>query len=263
MTKNRMHLITLAVVAAVGLTASAALAEGEKVRVATEASFPPFSKTEADGSFTGFELDLGDAVCERAKLDCEWVKQDFDGMIAALLAGKFEFVFSSMSITDERQKVVDFSLPYYNTPSKFVAPKDSSFDISPSGLAGKAVGTYAGSTQDDYLQAKFSDATVRGYENIDQIAADLVAGRVELMFVEALAAEEFLTKEDGQPYAFVGPDYNDPAILGVGAGAMFRKDDTELRDRVNAAIRDVYADGTFDAIAEKYFEINVRSDQAW
>lgn len=252
MMAKRFSLIALAILATAGISAStAAWGAGEKVRVATEASFPPFSKTEADGSFTGFELDLGNAVCERAELDCEWVKQDFDGMIAALLANKFEFVFSSMSITDERKKAVDFSLPYYNTPSKFVAAKDSSLDISPAGLAGKTVGVYAGSTQDDFLQAEFPDVTIRGYENIDQIAADLVAGRVDLMFVEALAAEEFLAKEDGQAYAFVGPDYNDPAILGVGAGAMFRQDDDALRERIDAAIRAVYADGTFDQIADQ------------
>lgn len=254
--------LAAALVAAATFTATASLA-ADKVRVATEASFPPFSKTEADGRFTGFELDLGNAVCARAGLDCEWVKQDFDGMIAALLARKFDFVFSSMSITDERRKVVDFSLPYYNTPSKFVAAKDADLDVSPAGLEGRTVGVYAGSTQDGFLQEAFPGVDIRGYENIDQIAADLIAGRVDLMFVEALAAQEFVAKEEGRPYAFVGPDYNDPDRLGVGAGAMFRKDDDALRERVDAAIREVYADGTFDALADRYFDIEVRADKAW
>lgn len=260
---DRTRFLAAALLAAATVWASASYAAGDKVRVATEASFPPFSKTEADGRFTGFELDLGNAVCAHAGLDCEWVKQDFDGMIAALLARKFDFVFSSMSITDERRKVVDFSLPYYNTPSKFVAAKDSGLDVSPAGLAGKAVGVYGGSTQDDFLQKAFPGVEIRGYENIDQIAADLIAGRIDMMFVEALAAEEFLGKEEGRPYGFVGPDYMDPAVLGVGAGAMFRQDDDALRARVDKAIRDVYADGTFDELAKKYFDIDVRADGAW
>src|SRR5262245_64990665 len=96
------RLARLAVVGA-AITLAAAAYAADKVRVATEASFPPFSKTEADGSFAGFEIDLGNEVCRRADLDCEWVKQDFDGMIAALLVNKYDMVFSSMSIKPERE----------------------------------------------------------------------------------------------------------------------------------------------------------------
>ena len=245
-----------------GLSIGAAVVRAETLTVATEASFPPFSKTEADGSYTGFEIDLGNAVCERAGLTCKWVKQDFDGMIAALLAEKFDFIFSSMSITPERAKVVDFSLAYYDTPSKFVAGRGMDLDVSPAGLSGKAVGVYGGSVQDEYLQAKFPDVEIRGYGNVDQISADLVAGRIELMFVEATAAEAFLASDDGGKYAFIGPDYFDP-LLGSGAGAMFRQDEDALRERVNEAIRAVYADGTFDKLAAPYFDISVRADHHW
>ena len=99
------------VVVMMATAAVSATAFAEPVKVATEASFPPFSKTEADGSYTGFELDLGNEVCKRAGLECQWVKQDFDGMIAGLLAHKFDMIFSSMSIKPEREKVADFSIP--------------------------------------------------------------------------------------------------------------------------------------------------------
>ncbi len=247
---------------AAALSAGAALAEGERVTVATEASFPPFSKTEADGSYSGFEIDLGNAVCEKAGLTCVWVKQDFDGMIAALLANKFDLVFSSMSITPERAEVVDFSIPYYDTPSKFVAAKGADLDTSPEGLAGKAVGVYGGSTQDEFLQAEFADVDIRGYGNVDQISADLVAGRIDLMFVEATAAEAFLGSEEGQSYAFIGPDFHSP-LLGKGAGAMFRQDQDALRAKIDAAIREVYADGTFERLAQPYFTVSVRADHLW
>src|SRR5262245_19386867 len=95
------ELVRFAVIMATAAVTASAFAE--PVKVATEASFPPFSKTEADGSFAGFEIDLGNEVCKRADLDCEWVKQDFDGMIAALLVNKYDMVFSSMSIKPERE----------------------------------------------------------------------------------------------------------------------------------------------------------------
>src|SRR4051812_32082862 len=101
MVRFKSLVLMMALLAAASLQAVAQ----EKIKVATEASFPPFSKTEADGSYAGFEIDLGNEVCKRAKLDCEWVKQDFDGMIAALIARKFNMIFSSMSIKPEREKV--------------------------------------------------------------------------------------------------------------------------------------------------------------
>jgi lysine-arginine-ornithine-binding protein len=240
-------------------------AMAETIKVATEASFPPFSKTEADGRITGFEIDLGNAVCERAQLQCEWVKQDFDGLIAGLLAGKYNMIFSSMSITDERKKAVDFSLPYYDTPYRFVARKGSGVEISDKGLQGKKVGVYAGATQEKYLKAKYDGVVqIRGYEKIDQINADLVTGRIDMGFNEQLAGAEFLKSADGQGFEFVGPEIRDKAIFGIGAGAVFRKSDTALREKIDAAIRSVYQDGTFDKIARTYFgDMSVRADQNW
>jgi lysine-arginine-ornithine-binding protein len=260
MTSTRFNLIAAAIVATAGFAAATTMAAAETVRVATEASFPPFSKTEADGSFSGFEIDLGNAVCERAGLECEWVKQDFDGMIAALIAGKYDFVFSSMSITEEREKVVDFSIPYYDTPSKFAARKGSGIDLD--ALDGKTVGVYAGSIQDDYIQREYPGVEIRGYDNIDQIASDLVASRIDLMFVEGTAAQEFFDTEEGANYEFLGPDiFHEES---PGAGAMFRKgEDEELRERINEAIREVYADGTIDEIAAKHFTISIRADDSW
>ena len=237
---------------------------GEKLTVASEASYPPFSKTESDGRITGFEIDLGNAVCERAGLDCEWVKQDFDGMIAALLARKFNFVFSSMSIKPERRKVALFSTPYYNENYRFYGQKGSGVSI-PDGLKGKRVGVYAGATEEQFIKAKFGDLVeIRGYKNIDQIHADMEIGRIDYAFNGVLPGNEFMTSEAGKGYEWFGPTYNDP-ILGEGVGAMFRQGDEALRDKINAAIVAVYRDGTFDKISRKYFpeELSVRADGLW
>jgi lysine-arginine-ornithine-binding protein len=259
---KRMSMAVLVIGMLAGM--SAAPAE-EKIKVATEASFPPFSQTEADGTYTGFELDLGREVCKRAGLTCEWVKQDFDGMIAALLAGKFDMVFSSMSIKPERQKVADFSIPYYSDKYRFYAKKGSGITV-PDGLKGKTVGVYAGATQEQFLNKKFAGVVEpRGYKNIDEIHADLVNGRLDAAFNESQPAAEFMRTDAGKNFEFIGPVYDDMAIFGPGAGAMFRKDETALRDKVDAAIRAIYADGTFDKISAKWFPpgVNLRADGHW
>jgi lysine/arginine/ornithine transport system substrate-binding protein len=253
--------IIAAVALMTGLSASAMAAD--KVKVATEASFPPFSKTEPDGSFSGFELDLGNEVCQRANLDCEWVKQDFDGMIAALQAKKFDMIFSSMNIKPEREEVADFSIPYLTDKFVFYARKGSIKDFE-NDIKGKRVGVYAGATQDEYVRKNYEGILEPvGYENADQIHADLVNGRIDLAFGEQLPAKDFLAKPEGQDFEIVGPVVEDPAVLGKGVGAMFRKGDP-LRERVNEAIRQVYADGTFDRLMEKWMPgSNIRADKLW
>jgi lysine-arginine-ornithine-binding protein len=254
--------LVLAAVVAVAPFGAQAWNEGDKVVLASEASFPPFSKTEANGSITGFEIDLGNAVCAAAGLTCEWVAQDFDGIIAALVAEKYDAIFSSMSITAERQASFLFTLPYYNSPTKFFGKKGMTVDVSPAGLKGKRVGVYGGAVQDQYLRAHFPDVEAVPYEKMDQITADLIAGRLDMGFTEALVASEFLTSDAGAGYEFYGPDYYDPA-LGEGAGAMLRQGDEALRDKLNEGIRKVYADGTFDTLQAKYFTVTVRADSLW
>jgi lysine-arginine-ornithine-binding protein len=248
--------------AALVLGLSTGLAMAQPVVMATEASFPPFSKTEADGTYSGFEIDLGNEVCKRAGFECTWVKQDFDGAIAALQAKKFDIIFSSMSIKPERQKVADFSLPYYNVASAVFAKKGALSAI-PADLDGKKVGVYGGATQDSYARTHFTGVEVRPYKSVDLMSADLVAGRIDAMFVEDLPGQEFLAKPEGQDYERVGDLFTDPS-LGAGAGAMFRKGDP-LKAKVDEALRAIYADGSFEALEAKWFPAgtSVRADKLW
>lgn len=260
--KGITMMIRTSLLAVVALSASLGIARAETVTLATEASFPPFSRTEADGSFTGFELDLGNEVCKRAGWECQWVKQNFDGAIAALNARKFDIIFSSMSIKPEREKVADFSIPYYFTPTAVFARKGTLSDI-PADLAGKTLGVYGGSTQDHYARANFEGVELRTYQNIDQMTADLVAGRIDAMFVESLSGDEFLSQPEGAEFEAVGEPFTDPA-LGAGVGAMFRTGD-ERKAEVDEALRTIYADGTFDAIQRKWLPegVDVKADFLW
>ena len=241
-------------------------ANSETLKVATEASYPPYSQTQPDGSITGFEIDLGNAVCKRLNVTCEWVKQDFDGIIAGLLAKKYNVIFSSMAITDERKKTVDFSIAYYGETYHFVGARGIDVTISKEGLMGKTVGVQGGAVTEQYIEATYGDVVkIRGYPTPDERNADLVAGRIDLGFASSLILLEFLKIEQGQKFQLVGPAIIHKEILGAGVGAVFRKGYDELRERFNKAIREVYADGTFDDIAAKYFpsDVTVRGDTLW
>ena len=248
--------------AAVVLGSSCAFAE--TVTVATEADYPPFSKTEADGRYTGFEIDLGNAVCAKAKLDCKWVKQEFSGMIPGLMAKKFDMIFSSMSITPERAAAGLFSKPYLADQFRFYGPKGH--DIAfPEGLDGKRVGVFAGSSGEQFIKARWGDKVETSpYQNIDQVNADLDAGRIDYGFNGQLPVSTFLKSANGAGDQWYGPSYSDP-ILGKGAGAMLRKDETALAAKVNEGIAAVYADGTFDKLSQSYFgpQIDIRADKLW
>ena len=236
----------------------------ETVTVATEADYPPFSKTEADGHYIGFEIDLGNAICAEAKLDCQWVKQEFAGMIPGLMAHKFDMILSSMSITPERAKAGLFSKPYLVDPFRFYGPKGH--DIAfPDGLAGKRVGVFAGSSGEQFIKARWGDKVETSpYQNIDQVNADLEAGRIDYGFNAQLPVAAFLASAAGAGDQWYGPSYSDP-ILGRGAGVMFRKDETELDAKVDAAITAIYANGTFDKLSKHYFgpQIDIGAAKLW
>ena len=132
--------LAAASIAALSLLAGSAMAQ-EKLIIGTEGAYPPFNNLEADGSLVGFDIDVAKALCEEMKVTCEFVTQDWDGIIPALQAKKFDAIIASMSITPERLEKVDFSKKYYNTPPAVAVPKDSAItDLDPCQLCRKAHG---------------------------------------------------------------------------------------------------------------------------
>ncbi|MGF1528108.1 MAG: ABC transporter substrate-binding protein [Candidatus Competibacterales bacterium] len=233
----------------------------ERLRIAIEGAFPPFSAVDGAGELVGFDVDIARALCEEMTVECTLVQQDWDGIIPGLLARKYDAIIASMSITEERKKSVAFTDKYYQTPARFLVPKDSNLEISPPGLAGKTIGVQRATIWDRYISAQYPDADIKRYASQDEIYLDMAAGRVDATFVDALAARGgFLNTPKGADYTFKGPTITDPKWVGEGIGSALRKGDDPLRQRFNDAIANLRADGTYDAIRSRYFDFDIYGD---
>lgn len=250
-----------AALAGAALAAAAGIAPAtaaEELRIGVEGAYPPFSWKEADGTLKGFDIDLAFALCEKMGRDCKLVEQDWDGMIPALLAKKYDAIIASMSINEERKKRVDFSDKYYNTPARFVAAEESGLDVSPAGLAGKAVGVQRGTTHQCFMEKVYPDADLRLYPTQEEVFIDLAAGRIDAQVSDSIQADEgFLKTDAGKGFAFVGDVQFDLQCHGEGAGIAVRKGEDELREAFNAAITAIREDGTYRSINDKYFDFDV------
>ncbi|SHH09848.1 transporter substrate-binding domain-containing protein [Cognatishimia maritima] len=233
------------------------MASAETLRLGVEGAYPPFSKKEADGSLSGFDIDIAKALCAELERECELVEQEWDGMIPALLANKYDAIVASMSITEDRKKKVDFTNKYYDTPTRFIAKEGAQFELTKEGTAGVKIGLLRGTTMQCYVEKHFPDADIKLYNTQEDVFADLVAGRLDMQVNNTLQAiDGFLNTDQGQGFAFLGGNLDDVACLGEGTGIAVRKGDS-LTAELNAAIEAIRADGTYKAINDKYFAIDI------
>lgn len=252
-------LIAVAVVAMMILGTSVSANEWNKIRIGVEGAYPPFSWVEKDGTLKGFDIDIAMALCEEIGAECVLVPQDWDGIIPALLARKYDAIIASMSITEERKKKVAFSEKYYNTPAKFARKKGSSIKISKAGLKGKTVGVQRATTHDNFITGEFGDSVeIKRYGTQDEAYLDAIAGRVDLLLADSIAMDDgFLKTDKGKGWEFVGPGYSDPKYFGVGAGIAVRKSDGELAKLFSLAIKVIRSNGVYHMINGKYFAFDV------
>ena len=246
--------------AALAMVAGIAMAQDmKKVRIGVEGAYPPFSWVDPDGTLKGFDIDIALALCKQMGAECELVQQDWDGIIPALLARKYDAIVASMSITEERKKKVAFSNKYYNTPAKFVRKKGSGIEIDKASLKGKSVGVQRATTHDNFITAVFGDTVeIKRYGTQDEAYLDAVAGRIDLLLADSVAMDDgFLKTDSGKDFEFVGPGYTDPKYFGDGVGIAIRTSDTELVGAFNKAIDAIRADGTYKKIQDKYFDFDV------
>lgn len=250
------------VAAGTAIGAGAAQAEAVKVGIAAE-PYPPFTSPDPSGKWQGWEIDFVDAVCAEAKLDCAITPMAWDGIIPALTTGKIDMIVASMSITPERLQTIDFSDKYYNTLPMIIGAKDMTFDATPAGLADKVLGVQASTIHQAYAMKHFAPAgaTIKEYQTQDEANADLASGRLDAIQLDSIAGQAFLKTETGTACCdSKGTVAADVDIMGPGIGVGLRKGDTALKDKVNAAIKAIRADGTYDAFTKKYFDFDIYGD---
>lgn len=245
--------------ATLALAAAAAWAQSPPVlKVGVEGAYPPFSEIGTDGKLKGFDIDIANALCERMKRRCEMVQSEFDALIPGLRAKKIDAIVASMSITPERKKNVDFSDKYYSSPARFIAREGVKLDITPEGLKGKKIGVQRTTIHERFAAATFKGSQIVRYAKQDEVFLDLKSGRVDLSLADSVAGDQgFLKTPAGKGFAFIGPEYTDPAFFGDGAGIAVRKGDDALRKSLNEALSALLADGGYKKIAAKYFDFDI------
>ena len=254
---SRRTLIATLMGLALAATAQAQAPDWKKIRIGVEGAYPPFSEVGTDGKLKGFDIDMAMALCAEMKAECTLVQQEWDGMIPALQSRKFDAIIASMAITPERQKQVNFTNKYYNTPPAFIG-KGAPRDISPAAFKGKKIGVQRTTSHDRYATQYYKDAEIVRYAKQDDIFLDLAAGRLDATLCDQVAGSEgFLKKPAGKGFSVIGHPVDDPAIFGTGSGIALRKADTALLDKFNAAIAAVRANGTFKKIQDQYFDFDV------
>jgi arginine/ornithine transport system substrate-binding protein len=251
----KRHLLALAL----ALLCTLSFAQGKDLKVAIDPTYEPFTFKTPDGKPTGFDVDIARALCEQIRRNCVFVEQVWDSMIPGLQAKKYDVIISSLSITADRLKAIDFTDKYYNTPSRIVLKKDVSYS-GPASIKGKKIGVLKGSTQEKYAMGELKPAgvSVIPYEAQDQVYLDIKAGRLDgtvADFVEVTGG--FLSKPEGRDYVLAGPELFMEKYFGTGVGIGLRKGDAALKGELNAAIQTLRDNGSYKKINDKYFKFDV------
>jgi polar amino acid transport system substrate-binding protein len=228
----------------------------DKMKMGVQAAYPPFNSKDASGQVVGFDVDIGNALCAKMKVECEVVTSDWDNIIPALNDNQFNFLVSSMSITEERKQLVDFTDPYYSNKLQFVgliaAGSDESIPFKDT-LNGKTIGAARGTLAASWLKDNLgSGATIQLYDTQADAYADLNAGNLFAVLADKFVSYEWLKSADGIPYEFKG----DPVVNNDKIGIAVRKGDP-LREQLNAALKDIINDGTYKKINDRYFPFSI------
>lgn len=248
------------------------------ITIATEGAYAPWNFSNPDGSLGGFEVELAADLCARMTIECEVIAQDWDGLIPALMAGKFDAIMASMLVTDKRLETMNFSEVYAKDGASFVVPSDSpavslqgpsgNLDLADpvsgplieelkSVLEGKVVGVQSATASLAFLQKYFADTVeIREYKTTEQHDLDLAAGRVDALFAQRTGLAATLSKPEFAGFAIAGPGFVGD-VFGRGVATGLRKEDTALKAAFDAAITAAIADGTVKTLSEKWFGADV------
>lgn len=226
----------------------------DTLRIGTEGAYPPFNFIGPDGELKGFDIDIANALCEEMNRDCEFVTQDWDGIIPGLLANKYDAIIASMSITPERDEAVDFTKRYYSNKLRFVAPKDSDIEPTEASLEGKTVGAQRATISAQWLEENMDDVVdINQYDTQENAYLDLASGRIDAVLADMLVTYEWLESDAGSDYEFKG----EAVYEGDRIAIAVREGNDELRREFNEAIDAIREDGTYERLNAKYFPFDI------
>ena len=262
------------------LTMGGASAQDKTIKIATEGAYAPWNFTGAGGKLEGFEIDLANDLCARMKVKCEIVAQDWDGIIPALQAKKYDAIMAGMNITEKRLETINFSRPYASGPHGWGVMKGSpleklagqgqrlNLDKEPEAakkmieewkplLKGKTVGTQGSTVNAQFLEKYLKDTvTIREYKTTEQHDLDLSAGRLDAIFAAHSSLKASTEKPEFKGMEIVGGAVNGD-VLGRGVAVGLRKEDTELTAMFDRAVQSAIDDGTVQKLTQKWFKIDM------
>ncbi len=261
----------------IGIFGVASIANSQTIRIGTEGAYPPWNNLNSAGELEGAEIDFGNEACERMGVTCEWVTQDWDGIIPALLQGKYDIIIAGMSITEERKEKVNFTTGYMTDGARFAVLKNSGLaNLNIAGMAkvnlnnaggkeqaaigqliaamdGKTVCVQSSTIHQNFLEKHMSGAVdVKLYQAVDDHNLDLAAGRCDAVLADVGSIIDFMESDGGVDVAFTGPTFSG-GVFGDGVGGAVRKEDTEILEMWNAAIAEMSKDGTTAEITKEWF----------
>ncbi len=252
------------------------IANSKSIRIGTEGAYPPWNNLNAAGELEGAEIDFGNEACKRMGVDCEWVTQDWDGIIPALLNGKYDIIIAGMSITEERKEKVNFTNGYMTDGARFAVLKNSGLagmnvgaskvNLNNAGgkeqaaigqliaaMDGKTVCVQSSTIHQNFLEKHMSGAVeVRLYQAVDDHNLDLAAGRCDAILADVGSIIDFIESDGGVDVTFTGPTFSG-GVFGDGVGGAIRKEDTDILEMWNKVIAEMSADGTTAEITKQWF----------
>ena len=229
--------------AALALSTGFAMADahGKTIRMGTEGAYPPYNFLNDAGEVDGFEREVGDELCARAELTCEWVTNEWDSIIPNLTSGNYDTIIAGMSITDEREEVIDFTQNYFPPAASAYAAKSAEADVMGGVVAAQTSTIQAGHVAE-------SGATLLEFATYDETVAAVNNGEADAVFADKDALVPTV-EESGGEMVFVGDD----VPLGGGIGLGLRESDTELKAKFDAAIQSMKDDGSLNKLIIKWF----------
>ncbi|WP_273429256.1 transporter substrate-binding domain-containing protein [Chitinibacter tainanensis] len=255
-----------AAVSAASAPAASAVAQaqsGPLVRIALEGKYPPFEYLDQSNQLTGFNVDLANALCKEMQVRCEISRFDFDQLIPALNDNKADAIVASLSITEEREKLVNFSEVYSRVPGIYVATKKAKLIwpvITAERIKGSTVGVVAKTTFDDYLTHELdsSKVTIKRFGSADEMMAALANNQIQLVFDDSAVLGYFLKDpKNAEQFEMVGNRIDSAQWLGRGEAIALRKGDDALREKFNVALRKLIDSGEHQQLGYKYFTLRI------